>query len=370
MKKEIKIGILASVTAAMMFAGCGTKEEKGEVPTPTVEVTMAPTEEAEPIVTLGQYKGLTLYEVDSSVIAEELHTMMTEYAELVVVDRAAKEGDTVNINYVGKIDGVAFEGGTDDSEAGTDLALGSGQFIDGFEEGLVGAVAGEVRDLNLTFPEDYGKTELAGQKAVFTVTVNEVKESVVPELTDEFAKEHLTHDTVAEYVTALYAVRNEESFYNQISEHLMDSCVVENYPAEVIAAEKQSMIDYYTSYAEYMGSMFGMDAESTLLMMFGFESMEMFDQYCEEYAYNVVKNMLVLTEIALVEKLELTEEEYQKRAALYASSYEYEDVTSFETDYGKEAVYEAVMMDFVMDYIISQSTIVEAENDAVIQEAQ
>lgn len=399
MKKKVLTLLLAGTTATMMLTGCGNKTEKeGVTPTPTVVAaatetpvpteTLAPTEtpvpteeattvpeesetsEGETKVTLGQYKGLTIYEVDSSVIAEEIYTMMQEYAELVVVDRAAAEGDTVNINYVGKKDGVAFEGGTDDSEEGTDLTLGSGQFIDGFEEGLVGAVAGEVRDLNLTFPENYGNAELAGQAVVFTVTVNTVQESVVPEVTDEFAKENLGCDTMAEYVYGLYQVRNEESFYEQITEYLMESCTVENYPEEQVEAEKQGLIAYYTGYAEYIGSMFGMDTETALASMFGFESMDALNSFAEEYAYNVVKNTLILVEIATVENLVLSDEEYQSRALIYAQGYGYEDVESFETDYGKDSVIEAVTMDYVMDYLISQSEVIKAESDGIIQQVE
>ena len=224
MRKKMIIMLLAGTMVMTMLAGCGNKtEEVGITPMPTETIpTEAPTEtpteapeatqtqEETPIVTLGQYKGVQLYEVDSKVIAEELYQTMESYAELVTVNRAAAEGDTVNINYVGKKDGVAFEGGTDDSETGFDLSLGSGTFIPGFEEGLIGATAGEVRDINLTFPEEYHSAELAGQAVVFTVTVNEVKERVVPELTDEFAAENLGYDTVAEYTLALYQIRNEE----------------------------------------------------------------------------------------------------------------------------------------------------------------
>jgi len=392
MKKKILTFLLASTTAMVMLVGCGNKTEQDNAPTPTVvesketpvpTETTVPTQEpiaapdatgepvAETKVTLGQYKGLTIHEVDSAVIAEEIYTMLQdEYAELAVVDRAAEEGDTVNINYVGKKDGVAFEGGTDDSEEGTDLTLGSGQFIDGFEEGLVGVVAGEVRNLNLTFPENYGNAELAGQAVVFTVTVNAVQESVVPELTDEFAKENLGCDTMAEYVYGLYQVRNEESFYEQITEYLMESCTVENYPEEQVEAEKQGLIAYYTGYAEYIGSMFGMDTETALASMFGFESMEALDTFAEEYAYNVVKNTLVLVEIATVENLVLSDEEYQSRALIYAQGYGYEDVESFETDYGKDSVIEAVTMDYVMDYLISQSEVIKAESDGIIQKVE
>lgn len=381
MRKKMITMLLAGTAVVAVLAGCGNKTE-GETATtptvtPTITATPTPTEIptvtddfSETVVTLGQYKGLTLYEVDSSVIAQELVELMEGYATLEVVNRAAVEGDTVNINYVGTKDGIAFEGGTYAYDGGYDLELGSGNFIDGFEDGLIGAVAGEVRELALTFPETYGNTELAGQDVIFTVTVNSVKETVVPELTDEFAAENLEFDTVAGYIAALYEVRNEESFYDQISEALMATSSVENYPSATIEEEKQSLIDYYTSYAEIYGSYFGMDTETALQYMFGFESMEVLESYAEEYAFNVTKNMLILTEIAVQENLTISTEEYEYRALIYAYSYGYEDLESFEADYGEDAIMEAVTMDYIMDYIISQSTIVEAANDGDIQQVQ
>jgi len=396
MRKKIAILMLAGAAMMAACAGCGNKNEGNTAPTPTSALEtqtpteiVAPTEEPEitptetptetpsvteavepPKVTLGQYKGLTLYEVDSSVIAKELVEVMEGYAELKEVDRAAVEGDIVNINYVGKKDGVAFEGGTDDSEAGYNLELGSDSFIDGFEDGLIGAVAGEVRELNLTFPEYYGNEELNGQAVVFTVTVNSVQENVVPELTDEFAKEHLEFDTVAEYVSALYEVRNDEAFREQIYETLMESSSVENYPAELVEREKQSLTNYYVSYAELYASYYGADTQTMLAYLFGFESMEALEKYAEEYAYSVVKHMLVLSEIGVQEKLSVSDEEYQQRALVYAISYGYEDIEAFEAEYGKDAVDEAIIMDYIMDYIISQATIIKAEKDAAAEPEQ
>lgn len=393
MKKHVMKLLLAGAFAVALLAGCGNKTTEKPTSTPAPTETAAPTEEptmapqetetpvptetpaltedlAETKVTLGQYKGLTLYEVDSKVIAQELREMMAEYAELVPVNRAAVEGDTVNINYVGKKDGVAFEGGTDDSEEGFDLELGSNSFIDGFEEGLIGAVAGEVRDLNLTFPENYHSAELAGQSVVFTVTVNAVQESVVPELNDAFAKENLPFDTVGEYVAALYNVRNQESFNEQIMTALMDSCTVENYPASLVEEEKQYFLDYYNSYAEMYSAYFGMDKEIILQQMFGFASSAQLEEYAEEYAYTTVKQVLVLMEIATVENLVLSDEEYQQRALVYAINNGYEDVATFEADYGKDEILEAVTLDSVIDYIIAQANIVLDESEGNIQEIE
>jgi len=399
MKKHVMKILLAGTLTMALLAGCGNKTEGEVTPTPaptetvapTQEPTVAPTEDpqvtetpqatetpvptetpavtddfAETKITLGQYKGLTLYEVDSKVIAQELREMMEGYAELVTVNRASAEGDTVNINYVGKKDGVAFEGGTDDSEEGFNLELGSHSFIDGFEEGLIGAVAGEVRDLNLTFPENYHSAELAGQAVVFTVTVNAVQESVIPELNDQFAKENLPFDTVGEYVAALYDVRNQESFNEQIMTSLMDSCTVEKYPANLVEEEKQYFLDYYNSYAEMYASYFGMDKEMILQQMFGFASSTQLEEYAQEYAYDTVKQMLILTEIATVENLVLTDDEYQQRALVYAINNGYEDVVTFETDYGKDAILEAVTLDYVIDYIITEANIIADTNDGDI----
>ena len=202
-------------------------------------------------VVVGQYKGLALTSVSEATVEAEIATMLEEtFAELQTADCAAEEGDTVNINYVGMKDGVAFEGGTDDSEEGHNLVLGSGSFIDGFEDGLIGAVAGEERDLNLTFPENYGNTDLAGQAVVFHVTVNEVKEEVVPELTDAFVAENFPkYTTVAEYKAAYQEGLNYESYYSQITEQLMASSEVKEYNEAEVQEEKQALIEQYSSIA-------------------------------------------------------------------------------------------------------------------------
>jgi len=370
MRKRIITILLSGMAVLAVLAGCTGKKDNGSAPAEKTPAATGTTENSSDTkIVLGQYKGLTLHEVDSEEIAKELHETMQEYAELVTVNRAAKDGDTVNINFVGKKDGVAFEGGTDDSAEGTDLTLGSGQFIEGFEAGLIGAVAGEVRDLNLTFPENYGNTDLAGQAVVFTVTVNAVKETVVPELTDEFAAENLPVNTVAGYVAALYEIRNQESFREQILAALTQTSTVENYPENIIASEKQYYVDYHLDYAEVFKSYFGLD-DASALQTVGFESMEALEEAAEEYAYTTVKQVLILSEIAKVENLVLSGEEYEQRALVYAANNGYEDVASFEAEYGKDAIVEAVTLDYVIDYIVGQSTIIYDENNSNVQQAE
>ena len=237
MKKKMMAALLAGM---MIFAaGCGSKGSD---------------------VTVGEYKGLILTSVSQATVDTEIQTMLDYYAELVEVDRAAQDGDTVNINYVGLKDGVAFEGGTDDSEEGTDLKLGSNSFIDGFEEGLIGVVAGEKRDLNLTFPEDYGNEELNGQAVVFQVTVNAVKEKRLPELTDAFIAENFPeYTTVDAYTEAIRENLNYNTYYEQVTEQIMASSEVSKYDEEKVAARKTQLIAEYKSYAEYYGSYYGLD---------------------------------------------------------------------------------------------------------------
>ena len=129
-------------------------------------------------------------------VEEEIQKNLDDNPDFVEVDRPAEEGDTVNIDYKGTQDGVEFAGGTGED---TDLVLGSGDFIDGFEDGLIGAVKGETRELDLTFPEDYHEEALAGQAVVFEVTVNAVKEEQAAVLDDAFVQRVSDFDTVEEY---------------------------------------------------------------------------------------------------------------------------------------------------------------------------
>ncbi|MGN0506158.1 MAG: trigger factor [Lachnospiraceae bacterium] len=312
-------------------------------------------------VTLGEYKGIALTRISEATLEQQIQTTLENYAELTEVDRPAEEGDTVNINYTGTQDGVAFEGGTDDSEEGTDLELGSGSFIPGFEDGLIGTSAGDTVDLNLTFPETYSNNpDMAGQAVVFHVTVNAVKASVVPELTDEFVQENSDYESVEEYRTSLREAMNEQTFYEQIMESLLASSEVENYPEDRITEEKESFVNYYTMYAQYYGSMLGVDTE-TALQYFGIESMQALEETGEQYAYNVVKQQLILEKIAENEKISVSEERYNTEVAVYAEEYGYDTVEEFLENYTEEDVRSAILMDMVMEFCIENAIISDAE---------
>ncbi len=336
MKKKFMAALLAGMM--VLATGCGNKGK----------------------VTVGEYKGLALTSISQETLDTEIATMLDYYAELKEVDRAAAEGDTVNINYTGLLDGVAFEGGTDDSEEGTDLVLGSNSFIDGFEDGLIGAVANEQRDLNLTFPEEYSNNpDLAGKAVVFQVTVNAVKEEVVPELTDEFISGIYTdYATVDEFKEALRESLNTETYYAQITEQLMASSEVKKYDEDAVAVEKQSLIDEYSSMASYYGSLYGLDSESAIQYILGFESRAAFEEEMGNHAYDVVKTSMIIKEIAKMENIDLTKEEFDAKVTEYSAKYDFEDSASFIEQYGgEEAVKESMIAEMVMTFIIDNAVI-------------
>ena len=336
MKKKLMAVLLAGIM--VLAAGCGNKEGK---------------------VTIGEYKGLALTNVSQATVDEEIQAMLEYYTELVEVSRAAEEGDTVNIDYVGLLDGVAFEGGTAE---GADLKLGSNSYIDGFEDGLIGATAGEKRDLNLTFPENYGKEELNGKAVVFQVTVNAVKEDKVPELTDAFvAEKYPEYTTVAEYTEALRDAMNEESYYEQVTEQLMGSSEVEKYNEEEVAERKELLIAEYKSYAEYYGSYYGFDTETAIMYFLGFESMEAFEEEMGNYAYEVEKNSMIINEIAAKENIEVTDADYDEKVGEMAEYYGYEDVAAFEEANGKDLIMDSILSEKVMDFIIENAVITDAQ---------
>jgi trigger factor len=188
-----------------------------------------------PEVTLGQYKGLEAprpaVEVTDEQVEREVERARARSARIVTVERPAKKGDTAVIDYKGTVDGVAFEGG---SAKGHSLELGSGSFIPGFEEQVEGMSAGEEKDINVTFPEDYNETSLKGKPAVFHVKCTEVKEKQLPDLDDEFAKDISEFDTLTDYRASVRknltdaANKNaDEEFHSALLEKAVDNMDVE-----------------------------------------------------------------------------------------------------------------------------------------------
>lgn len=267
-----------------------------------------------PEVTLGQYKNLEITDVSSELTDEEVENAIKGEAEknarlVTVEDRPAENGDTVNIDFEGFVDGVAFEGGK-----GTNykLKLGSGQFIPGFEDQLVGATTGSDVTVNVKFPEDYNAEELKGKDAEFKVTVHEIQKQEIPEINDDFASDVSEFDTLAEYkedlakkladnkVKSSKAAMTEEALKAAINNAEIDvpACMIDS---EVAAELKKT---------ENQMSMYGMTLENYCQYM-GL-TVEKFKENIRPQAELNIRRDLALEAIAAEENIQVTDEEFEK----------------------------------------------------------
>ena len=277
-----------------------------------------------PEVTLGQYKGIEVpkreVKVEESEVDAEVNRMAERNARIETVDRAAQMGDTVVIDFEGFEGGKPFQGG---KAEGYSLTLGSGSFIPGFEEALVGAVAGEERDVNVTFPENYAK-ELAGKPAVFKCKVHEVKESIKPELDDEFAKDVSEFDTldalkndIRERFTKSREEQNERAFESSAVQ-LAAANMTCNVPACMIDEQVDHQIEQFA----YQLQSQGMKMEDYTKMIGG--DLSSLRQSMRPMAEQTVRSDILLSEIARAENLEVTDEEVEEELKKLAEQYQME----------------------------------------------
>ncbi|MDD2958778.1 MAG: trigger factor [Lachnospiraceae bacterium] len=314
-------------------------------------------------VTLGVYTGLevtvdpievTEEEIDSSV--EGAITSADKYDE--IADGTVENGDVVNIDYEGKLDGTAFDGGT---ATGYDLTIGSGSFIEGFEEGLIGAKAGDTLDLNLTFPEDYSSTDLAGKETVFTVKVNAVKR--MPEVTDDLVGElsdgeYTTVDAYRTYMKEQLLQDKEATQQNTISSELMtqlyNTCKVNDYPQDLVDYSVASMSNTYKGYAES----YGMEFADFISTYFGMTEDE-FNTEVEASVKQSLEQELILKAIAEQEEITVSDDEYETGCANYAEQFGYESADALKEAFDKQTIEISLLMDKVLDFVTENSVITE-----------
>ena len=287
-------------------------------------VTLTLTTEIYPEVTLGQYKGLEVEKAEVTVsdaqVQAELDRMAQNVASTETVDRAAQMGDTANIDFEGFDNGVPFEGGKGDN---FDLKLGSGSFVPGFEEQVVGMSAGEEKDIDITFPEDYHK-ELAGKAVVFHVKVNKVTVTVVPEMDDEFAKDVSEFDTLEELKADIRAKALEKAEKNAQT-NFETACVdkaAENTTVDMPNALIERELDVQMERFAYQLQMGGYSMEQYAKMMGGDVSTmrNAFRPGAEKQA----KISVTLEKIAEVENVTVSEEDIAAEIESLAKQYELE----------------------------------------------
>ena len=280
------------------------------------------------------------------------------------MDRPAENGDRVNIDYEGKVDGETFDGG---SAEGYDLTLGDGAFIEGFEDGLVGASKGETKTLELTFPDPYLNNEdLSGKPVVFTVTVNSVSEENVPELNDDFVKS-LKEDykTVEEYQAAVRADLEEQeaesakqAMMSTLWEQVLNGSEVIKYPEDEVAAKQQEMVDYYKQYAEN----YGMSWEDFISMTGMTE--EEFTEEAKTYAEESVKEEMVMYTIVRNEDIAVTEKIYEEEAQKYVDSLGYDSIEALEEAYDKDTIITSILWNQVFEFLLDNANVVDPKEAA------
>ena len=276
-------------------------------------------------VELGEYKGLEIQEIDGEVSEKEIDQYIdtvrdkqAEVSDVTDADAQLQKGDTANIDFVGKKDGEAFAGG---SAQGYDLVIGSGSFIPGFEEQMEGMKLGEVRNVELSFPEDYYVTDLACQPVVFEVTLNAIKRKTLPELNDEFVKDVSNFETVDAYKEDIKAMLTEEKAAEIKNRYKAEAAQKVTEQSDVVAPESQvkAEAENFMNDIKFQMSQQGISLEDYVKLTNG--NMEDIENECKTRAESFVKQNIVFEAIAEKEGFEISDEEldaeFNKMAEMY-----------------------------------------------------
>ena len=310
--------------------------EKGKVFIFTAEVAVKPE------VTLGKYVGVTVTKIDTAATEEEIEKEINAEREknartITVEGRAVEDGDTAVIDYEGFADGVAFEGGKDENHS---LVIGSGSFIPGFEEQLIGKNAGEEVEVNVTFPAEYHSADLAGKAAVFNVKINEIKTKEVPELDDEFVQDVSEFDTVAEYKESIKAkveerkesdakaAQTDEAIKKIVDKSQMDI------PEAMIDTQCEDMINQFGQQMSQQG------LSMQQYLQFTGMTMDKMKEQVREEAVARIESGLILEQIAKEENIEISDEDLDAEIVKMAELYKMEadQLRGYMGDSEKEAM--------------------------------
>ncbi|KAF1085649.1 Trigger factor [Sporotomaculum syntrophicum] len=334
------------------------------------EVKFKATVRVKPEVTLGQYKGLEAIkpkvEVTDQDVDKELARLQDRHAQLINLEEGTvANGDSILIDYVGRKDGVEFEGGQ-----GTDysLEIGSGSFVPGFEEQLIGAAVGETRDITVTFPENYHNEELKGQEAVFTVTIKGIKRKEIAPLDDEFAKDVSEFDTLEELKADLFNKLNEaaenmakQQIMSETLQKAVDNATVD-IPEEMVDARVDEMIQNMEN--RIMSQ--GLTIEN--YMQYTGSNIDDLKESFRDDARKGVKTSLVLEAIVKAENIEITEEELDKEIESMANNYQQDAKLLRKILEGRnqiKLIREGMQQKKAIDLIAEQAVLLENTNQPV-----
>lgn len=382
MKK--KVLVIMGLCIMLMAGGCTKKGAAGDLennaPTEDNKSTeddkstealpsKAPEREAynvDDYIKLGKYKAvevsvekLVVTDADvESAIQTDLENNAT--SEEIKDRKVVQDGDIVNIDFEGLKDGVAFEGGT---AADQDLTIGSNSFIEGFEAGLIGKNVGDKVKLDLTFPKEYpNNPDLAGQPVVFNVTINAIKKTVIPELSEDYVKNNTDYESIEAYKKAkLESLEkdNEEKTKSNITQSvitaLIDDSKISSYP--------QTLIDYYsysyTSYVTQMLSMYGMSIDDYIKS--NGSTKEEFDANVKAVAEDFSSLELVQRAIAKVEGMSVTDEEYTKSLDKYMQNYNVTTEEELLKLIKKDQIKDELLLNKALDYAVDNAVVTKTD---------
>lgn len=385
MKKKLAlIFIMGAVAAGASACGNNTSDDVTSESSTSEETSESEASEVEKVSDREDYVGIQDLDIDEYVTLNDYANMKvtaekpaTDDAAIEsyinenllvgnITDRAVQEGDIANIDYVGKKDGEAFDGGTAE---GYDLTIGSNTFIDGFEDGLIGVMPGETVDLNLTFPENYSSSDLAGQDVVFTVTVNSIQGSAeyATVTVEDMEKMGLEYKSLEELWEAGKSDVEEEAqttfnsnAQSAIVDKLMEECTVNNIPDYLIEEQAQN----YNLYVESMAqSWYGVDLETFVSGMYGM-TIDEFNEEVNDMCQEMVEQYLVMEAVARAEGIEMTEDMVNEQAAEEATQYGYESAESFLDEIGFTTYRMSLVQDKVIERLMELIN-VEEETEAV-----
>ena len=365
MKKKT-LGFLAAVLSMCMLVGCGAKDTGDGTDAATgagAESTALKDMDVDKYVTLGEYKGLEVSVDTVEVDEDEWDSLVNNvyYGNITaenggITDRAVETGDTVNIDYEGKKDDVAFDGGT---AQGYDLTIGSGSFIAGFEDGLIGVMPGETVDLDLSFPDPYpNNPDLAGQPVVFTVTVNFIEPEQDGVFSDEvisnFGIDGVTNEEELRQYAYDYLNENaQQNYETNVQQAVMDAFMANNTFTSVPEALVQKYSDAAESSITSMASAYGVDADTFTQYYYGQDLATFLSTYAEQTA----KQDIALQAVANKENLNISDEELDQMLQDRATAAGYDTIEEYIGETSKEDYREYFLYDKVTDYLVENAKI-------------
>ncbi len=361
MKKGIAALMACTLAATVLFSGCGTEEavsqevigedtgeEEDEVITADEMLKSTDYDVTEMVTLPADYMDMQIelssdYEVTDEEIQEYIESyILAYYPSYVETDKTiVEDGDMVDIDFVGTIDGEEFDGG---SAENYELTIGSGTFIDGFEDGLIDQEVGTTVDLDLTFPEDYSSEELAGQDVVFTVTINGIVEATTityDEITDEYVESNFGLYGMTTVDDLMADVEETLESYNESSEQTeIQNAVLEKLADEITVDYPEEMLDErYDSYIEQVkeaGESYGMEYEEYVLAYSGYEDLETFEEEARLALEEYLLEELALEAIVADQQISITRSEFDAFVDMYVAYYGFTDAEEFYDYYGGE----------------------------------